>query len=177
MSHIISGRPEATEHAPYYSTYIDLITDEDILTVLEKQLTSTLATIGIAEETNNNQPYAEGKWTVKQLVGHLNDCERIMSYRALRIARNDKTPLSGFEQDDYILTGNFDERSWQDLKSEFEHIRQATLSLLRPLDKDAWLRRGIANDNEITARALAYIIAGHVEHHIRILETRYLKLK
>lgn len=177
MSHSIAGRPEATEHAPYYSLYIDLIEDNDIVTVLEKQLASTLATISIAEEANNNEPYAEGKWTVKQLIGHLNDCERIMAYRALRIARNDKTPLSGFEQDDYIPSGKFDDRSWQDLKSEFENIRRSTISLLRPLDQEAWLRKGTANDNEISARALGYIIAGHVEHHINILKTRYLKMQ
>ncbi|MBL8197238.1 MAG: DinB family protein [Blastocatellia bacterium] len=176
MSNFVVGRPSANEHAPYYSLYIDRINDDDIVTVLEKQLSSVLATLDIAIERNSNAPYEEGKWTVKQLIGHINDCERVMSYRALRFARNDLTPLSGFEQDDYIPTGNFDARSWQELRTEFEHIRQATIDLFHPLEKDAWHRSGKANDNEISVRALAYVIAGHVAHHINILETRYLNL-
>ncbi|MBI4850801.1 MAG: DinB family protein [Acidobacteria bacterium] len=177
MSNLIVGRPQATEHAPYYSLYIDRITDDDILDVLEKQIASTLFTISVAEEKNITQPYAEGKWSVKELIGHLNDTERVMSYRALRFARNDKTPLSGFEQDDFIPTGRFNERSLSDLKEEFENIRRSTLALFKHLDKEAWLRSGLANNNEISVRALAYVMAGHVSHHISILESRYLNLK
>lgn len=177
MSNLIVGRPQATEHAPYYSLYIDRIEDDDILTVLEKQINETLSTIGIAEEKNITEPYAQGKWSVKQAIGHLNDTERIMSYRALRFARNDSTPLSGFEQDDFIPTGKFNERSLADLKEEFECIRRSTLCFLKHLEKDAWLRSGKANNNEISVRALAYVMAGHVKHHLEILETRYLNLK
>ncbi len=177
MSNLIVGRPQLTEHAPYYSLYIDRIADDDILAVLERQISETLATINIAEEKNITDPYAPDKWSVKQLIGHLNDTERVMSYRALRFARNDKTALSGFEQDDFIPTGRFDERSFSDLKAEFECIRRSTLSLFKHLDKEAWLRRGLANNNEISVRALAYVMAGHVGHHMDILATRYLNLK
>jgi hypothetical protein len=177
MSNLIVGRPEATEHAPYYSLYIDRIADDDILSVLEKQISETLSVINSAEEKNVTEPYEPGKWSVKQLIGHLNDTERVMSYRALRFARADKTPLSGFEQDDFIPTGKFDDRSLSDLKEEFECIRRSTLAFLKHLEKEAWHRSGLANNNEISVRALAYVMAGHVKHHIDILETRYLNKK
>jgi len=177
MSNLIVGKPQPTEHAPYYSLYIDRIAGDDIIAVLENQLSETLSTISLAEEKNITDPYAPGKWSVKELIGHLNDTERVMSYRALRFGRNDKTPLSGFEQDDFIPTGRFNERSLSDLKAEFECIRRSTLCLLKHFDNDAWLRTGLANNNEISVRALAYVMAGHVTHHMDILATRYLNLK
>ena len=107
------------------------------------------------------------------MLGHLIDTERIMAYRALRVARNDRTPLAGFEQDDYVKYGGFDQRSVSNLSREFEQVRRATISLFRNLEPEAWERRGIANNVEISVRALAYIIAGHEVHHKAILKDRY----
>jgi hypothetical protein len=108
------------------------------------------------------------------LVGHLIDAERVFAYRALRFARGDRTPLPGFEQDDYVAGGNFDARTLADLTDELEQVRRATLALLRPLDAERWRRTGTASDNEVSVRALAHIIAGHELHHLRILRERYL---
>src|SRR5262249_48679154 len=118
--------------------------------------------------------YAPGKWSIKEVVGHVIDTERIFSYRALRFARNDKTPLPGFEQDDYMPYTNFAQRELSDLAREFEHVRQATLFLFRNLDAAAWERRGTASGGELTVRAMAYVTAGHEIHHRTILQTKYL---
>jgi uncharacterized damage-inducible protein DinB len=118
-------------------------------------------------------PYAPGKWTVKQVLGHIIDAERIFSYRALRIARDDNTPLPGFEQDDYVANADFNSLSLTELLQEYSAVRRATILLFRHLPADAWTRRGTASDNEVTVRALAYIIAGHDQHHYRILCERY----
>ncbi|MFY9559380.1 MAG: DinB family protein [Terriglobales bacterium] len=168
------GRPEPGEYAPYYDRYISLVGPEDIVTVLEKQAPETVALLKSAGPKADSR-YAPGKWSVKELLGHVNDTERIMTYRALRIARGDKTPIEGFEQDDYVRDGNFGQRALADLIEEFVEIRKATVALFRPLDAEAGARRGIANKNEITARALAYVIAGHELHHRRVLQERYLK--
>jgi hypothetical protein len=112
---------------------------------------------------------------VKEVLGHINDTERIMSYRALRISRGDVAPIEGFEQDDYVRNGSFARRSLEDLIEDYIAVRRATVSLFRNLDEVAWTRRGVANKNEVSVRALAYIIAGHEVHHRRILEEKYLK--
>lgn len=168
------GRPGANEFAPYYDRYISLIKGEDIIAVLEKQAPETLALLRTADAKADYR-YATDKWTVKEVVGHVNDTERIMAYRALRVARGDKTPIEGFEQDDYVRDGNFDQRPLADLVAEFAEIRRATIALFRSFDAGTALRRGIANNNEVSARALAYIIAGHELHHRRILAEKYLR--
>ena len=119
--------------------------------------------------------YASGKWSIKEVVGHMCDTERIMAYRALRIARGDQTPLPGFEQDDYVRAAGFDSISMSDLTEEFRLIREATLPLLRGFDEQALERRGTANKVSISVLALAYIIAGHERHHVSILRSRYLR--
>ena len=121
--------------------------------------------------------YAADKWSIKELVGHLIDTERIFSYRALRFARNDKTPLPGYEQDDYIRHASFDDCSLSELAAELESVRQSTLFLFKHLDEEAWMRRGVASESEVSVRALAYIIAGHELHHRRVLRDRYLQSK
>jgi uncharacterized damage-inducible protein DinB len=167
-------RPDASEYASYFEKYTSLVPAGDIVETLSRQLESTLSTLrGITEEQSDSR-YAEGKWSIKELLGHIIDGERIFSYRALRFARGDRTPLSGFEQDDYVAGGNFAERSMSDLIEEFEHVRRASLSLFRHLNAEAWTRNGEASDNQISVRALAHIIAGHETHHIRILRERYL---
>jgi uncharacterized damage-inducible protein DinB len=126
-------------------------------------------------ESDGDLRYAPGKWSLKEVLGHINDTERIMSYRALRISRGDTTPLAGFEQDDYVRNGPFARCTLADLIEEYIAVRRATVSLFRNLDEVAWTRRGKASENEVTVRALAYIIAGHELHHRRIVEEKYLK--
>ena len=170
----MKAKPATTEYAPYYGKYTSLVPDGDIVATLEQQLAATLNLLrGLPEERGNDR-YAPDKWSIKEVIGHIADTERIMSYRALRIARGDTTPLPGFEQDGYITNGNFNARSLADLAAELETIRRATLFLFKHLSEEAWLRRGTASENEITVRALAHIIAGHELHHVEILRTRYL---
>lgn len=176
MSTLVSAisRPQAGEYNPYYDRYISLVKSDDILATLERQAPDTIALLKPAAAKADFR-YAPGKWSVKEVLGHVNDTERIMTYRALRIARGDKTPIEGFEQDDYIRGGNFGERTLADLIDEFAVIRKATLEFFRHLDADAAARRGTANKDEISARALPFIIAGHELHHRRILQEKYLK--
>jgi hypothetical protein len=174
MSKMSTDRPALTEYAPYYGKYINLVPEGDIVTILGQQIDNTLALLGSLSEAQAGSRYAPGKWSIKEVVGHLIDAERIFGYRVLRFARNDQTPLSGFEQDDYVSNGNFDEQSLSDLASEYEHVRQASIYLLRGLGGDAWDRRGMASDNEVSVRALAYIIAGHELHHLEVIRTKYL---
>ena len=171
--HSIPARPESDEYAPYYKTYISLVPDADIVTTLEKQLQETSALLNARSEADGEFRYAPGKWSVKEVLGHLTDSERVFAYRVLRIARNDKTPLAGFEQDDYVQYGSFAQRPLADLIEEYISVRKATLSLLRGLDETAWARRGVANKNEVSVRAIAYIIAGHELHHKKILQEKY----
>jgi uncharacterized damage-inducible protein DinB len=174
VSNVITTQPETTEYAPYYGKYIALVPKEDVVATLSRQLDETLSTLRGLTEAQADSRYAPGKWSIKELVGHVIDGERIFAYRALRFARNDSAALAGFEQDDYVRAGDFGNRQLSDLADEFEHVRRANLFLLRSLDDEAWLRRGTASDNEVSVRALAYIMAGHEVHHMQILRTRYL---
>jgi DinB family protein len=167
-------RPQPGEYNPFYDRYISLVKSDDIVAALEKQAPETIALLKSAGPRADFR-YEPGKWSVKEVVGHVNDTERIMTYRALRIARGDKTPIEGFEQDDYIRGGNFGQRSLADLIDEFAAIRQATLAFFRHLNGESAARLGIANKSDITARALPFIIAGHELHHRRILQEKYLK--
>jgi len=167
------ARPEPGEYAPYYDRYISLIPGNDILSTLDEQRRQMLLLLSCRDEAEGNFRYAPDKWNAKEVIGHVNDTERIFSYRALRIARGDQTPVEGFEQDDYVRNGPFAHRTLSDLIEDYIAVRRATLSLLRNLDEAAWLRRGVANKNEVSVRALAYVIAGHELHHRRILEQKY----
>jgi hypothetical protein len=169
---VISARPESNEYAPYYGKYVSLVPDGDVLVTLEKQLPETLALLA-RPEADGDIRYAPGKWSVKESLGHVIDAERVFSYRAMRIARNDRTPLPGFEQDDYIKYGPFGQCSLAGLVEEFAAVRKSTLLLLRALDESAWARRGVASNNEVTVLALAYIIAGHELHHRKIFREKY----
>ncbi|MCM3900918.1 MAG: DinB family protein [Pyrinomonadaceae bacterium] len=168
------GKPDTTEYLPYYGRYVSLVPDGDILTVLGEQAEETAGLLNSIPESRANFRYAPDKWSIKELVGHLIDCERIFAYRALRFARNDQTPLSGFEQDDYVSNASFDSCRLADLSSELRSVRQSTILLFKHLDTNAWMRSGLANDSEASVRALAHIIAGHELHHRQILRTRYL---
>ena len=167
------ARPEPGEYAAYYEKYIALVPGNDILGALEAQRLQMTQLFAARSERDGNFRYAPDKWTVKEVLGHVSDTERIFAYRAMRIARADKTPIEGFEQDDYVRNGAFNERPLADLADEFAHVRSASIALLRGLAGDAWLRRGVANKKEVTVRALAFVIAGHELHHRRILEERY----
>jgi hypothetical protein len=170
----MNERPESNEFASYYGRYVAKVPDGDIAATLSQQFDVTHALLFPLPEEKALYAYAPGKWSIKQLVGHVMDTERVFAYRALRIGRNDKTPLAGFEQDDYVASGNFNARSLSSLLEEFAAVRNASVQLLAHFTDDQWRRRGTANGNEITVRALAYVIAGHELHHVDILRTRYL---
>jgi len=169
----MTTRPEPDEYAPYYSKYISLVQGNDIVAILEAQRLQSIQLFAARSERDGNFRYAAKKWTVKEVLGHVNDAERIFSYRALRIARGDKTPLASFDQEPYVHVGGFTERTLVDLAEEFAHVRSATLALFRHLKQEAWIRRGMASDNEVSVRALAFIIAGHELHHRCILDEHY----
>jgi len=166
-------RPEATEYAPYYERYISLVSGNDVLTTLEEASPQTVALFSSLSEKEGDFRYSPEKWSVKQVLGHIIDTERIFAYRALRISRNDATPIEGYDQDDYVRYGPFSHCQLSNLVEEYTHVRNATLSLFRSLDQEAWTRRGIANKNEVTVQALAYIVAGHELHHRNVLNDKY----
>lgn len=168
------GRPKTGEYAPYYERYVALVRGEEILDALDQQRRQTMLLLSARDEADGDFRYAPGKWSAKEVLGHICDTERVFAYRAMRISRADATPLEGFEQDDYVRSGPFANHPLTDAIEDFIAVRRATLSLLRNLDEQAWMRRGIANKNEVTVRGLAYIIAGHELHHRAILEEKYL---
>jgi hypothetical protein len=168
------SKPGSDEYAPYYEKYIALLPATDVITTLSTQMASTRALLDSIDEAKAGYRYAADKWSIKELVGHLIDGERVFAYRAMRFARNDQTSLHGFEQDDYVLNGDFDGRTLADLAAEFEHLRRSNILFFQGLSDEAWTRRGTANDTPVSVRAIAHIIAGHEVHHLDILKTRYL---
>jgi hypothetical protein len=175
MTRALSGRPEPGEYPSYSQAYIDCVEGGDILAALSAQLESTLKLLArVDDHFAGTFVYAPGKWTIKQVLGHIIDSERIFAYRALRIARNDSTPLPGFDQDAYIPFSASNERSLSSLLDEFSVVRQATIALLRSIPSDAWLRKGLANDYGVTVRGAAFQAGGHEAHHVGILRERYL---
>ena len=171
------ARPAPGEYAPYYEKYISLVPGTDVLGALESQRREMLILLCARDDNEGNLRYAPGKWSVKELLGHVCDSERIFTYRALRISRADRTPIEGFEQDDYVRNGPFARRPIAELIGDYIAVRRASLTLFRNLDEPAWTRIGIASKNEVSVRALAYITAGHELHHKRILEERYFAAK
>jgi len=167
------ARPEPGEYAPYYDRYISLVSGNDIVTTLESQRRQMLLLLSGRDEADGDFRYAPDKWSMKEVLGHVCDTERIFAYRALRISRGDRTPIEGFEQDDYVRNGPFAQRPLAELIEDYIAVRRATLTLLRNLDEQASMRRGIANNNDVSVRALAYTTAGHELHHRRILEEKY----
>jgi hypothetical protein len=167
--------PERSEAAEYYFTYINQVPAGDICETLRAQLAETSRLLeGISEEQSLYR-YAPGKWSIRQVVGHLNDTERLFVFRALWFARGFDSPLPSFDQDVAVSTAAADERSWRSHVDEFRAVRAGTSAFFDTLPADAWVRRGIASGNPFTVRALAYIAAGHVTHHATILRNRYLQ--
>lgn len=167
------ARPQANEHVPYFSKYIDLVPEGDLLRLLDQQHRETRSMLAALPAEKARYRYAEGKWSVTEVVGHLSDTERIFAYRALRFARGDSTSLPGYDENAYTPAGHFDERSLGDVLDEYTSVRAATSALLRGLPADSFLRTGLAAGNPCSVRALAYIIAGHERHHVNLFRTRY----
>jgi uncharacterized damage-inducible protein DinB len=167
-------RPDASEYLEYYGKYIDKVPDGDLLQTLRDQLDETLALVRGLDEAQGGHAYAPGKWSIRGVLNHLIDAERIFAYRALRISRGDATPLASFDENAYADAANADARTLADLAEEMEHVRLANLALFRSLGDQALARRGTASGGEVSVRALAWIIAGHERHHVALLHERYL---
>jgi DinB superfamily len=172
MATLIPSRPEANEYGPSYASYMALATEGDILAALSTQLDETLSLLSGLSEATANTRHAPYTWSVKQVVGHVTDADREFGHRAFRFSRGDPTPLPGFDENVYVDNAPFDASPLSDLLDEFEHVRRANLSFFRRLPAEAWLRSGVASNNPVTVRALAYIIVGHTRHHVNILRKR-----
>jgi DinB superfamily len=168
------GRPDSTEAAPYYFTYIDQVTSDDPLAVIESQLDGTVKLYSEISEERSLYRYAPDKWSIRQVLNHLTDTERSFAFRALWFARGFDTPLPSYDQNIGVAGAEADRIPLATHVEEFCRVRLATISLFRNLPPGAWMRRGIASDNPFTVRALAFITAGHVVHHNRIVRERYL---
>jgi uncharacterized damage-inducible protein DinB len=167
------NRPKPDEFAPYYQNYIDTV-DDDVIDALETQASAFADFINAIPEEKADFAYDEGKWTIKELLGHVIDTERIMTYRAVRFSRNDTTPLPGFEENFYVDHAHFNDRTLSGLAEEFNLLRRANLHFFRSLNEDEIGRAGTANGKQMTVRALLFVLAGHVNHHRRIITERYL---
>jgi uncharacterized damage-inducible protein DinB len=172
----MNARPEEGEFNPYYGKYIALVPEGDIVETLRRQIGETVQLLKSISESRAGFRYAEGKWSIKELLGHLSDAERIFIYRALCVARGDTQSLPGFAEDEYVKASSFDSLPFTRIAAEFETVRAATLSFLENLSTEAWTRRGNANGSDVTVRAIAYILAGHELHHRQVLKDRYLSI-
>ena len=170
----MSTRPERSEAAPYYFTYIDKVPDGDICRILETQADEALSVFRGIDDARAGYRYAPDKWSIAEVVNHLNDCERLFTFRAFWFARALTGPLPSFDQNAAIAQAGVESRSWTSHVDEFMAIRSATLPFFAQLQPEAWDRRGTASDNPFSVRALAYITAGHVAHHLALLRERYL---
>ena len=168
------ARPGEPEYAPYYGRYVALVPDGDLLDTLSRQTDDTADLLRGLTDRDAGFRYDEGKWSIKQVLGHLSDAERVFAYRALRFARGDVTPLPGFDENAFVANARFDSRALADLLAELRAVRAATVALFAGLAPDELARRGVANEKEMSVRAIAYVIAGHERHHGAILRERYL---
>ncbi len=166
-------RPNPTEYADFYANYISKVPDGDLLNFMDLQPAEFDGLINDLTDAQAIEPPAPGKWSVKQVLGHLCDTERVHSYRVLRFARRDKKELQGFEQDDYVAAANSNSRSTSELLAELKSVRRATLSLLQSLTTADTERTGVANGTSISVRAMAYVIAGHAQHHLELLRKQF----
>lgn len=170
----MSQRPATGEYTPYYGQYIGLVPEGELTEILANQLEEMTRFLTSLTEEQAKHRYAEGKWSIKEVIGHIADTERVMAYRLLRIARGDQTPLPGFDQDLLMNGIAFDTYTIAELLEDYTAVRQASLTLLRGLPAEAWTRTGMVSDNPTTARAVAYVLAGHELHHLKIINERYL---
>jgi uncharacterized damage-inducible protein DinB len=168
------GRPQAAEAAPYYFTYINQVTGEDPVATVERQLEESLPLLSAISEEKSLHRYAPDKWSIRQVLNHVTDTERAFAFRVLWFARGFDTRLASYDQNIAAVGAGADAISWAAHIEEFRRVRLATISLFWNMPAEAWSRSGIASDNRVTVRALAYIIAGHLTHHLAILRERYL---
>ena len=168
------GRPQPNEAASYYSKYIERVSSDDVVAVLATQLEETVDLLSDISEEQSLYRYASDKWSMRELLGHVNDTERVFTFRALWFARGFQDPLPSYDQEVAVAAAESDKVSWASHIDEFRAIRSATVAFFRNLPAEAWLRSGIASDNSVTVRAIAYIVAGHASHHLAILRERYL---
>lgn len=168
-------RPAKTDYADYYQKYIDLIEGDDIIKILSSLNKEASDIFNSFPQSKGDFAYAEGKWTVKEVVGHMMDTDRIFAYRALAIARGEKQPLPSYDQDEYVKNGKFYLRVLADLTYEYRLLRESNILLFKGFDQSVYSNRGIAANNEVTVLALMWMIAGHQKHHLNILREKYLK--
>ncbi|HEU4680208.1 MAG TPA: DinB family protein [Gemmatimonadales bacterium] len=173
MTGLTIPRPEADEAATFYHGYIAKVTGDNIGEQLQRQLEVLEQLMKSLDDEAALFRYEPGKWSIKEIVGHLTDAERIFAYRLMRIARADTTPLPGFDENAFVAAGGFDERPLSTLLREFRAVRVSTVALLEGLPATGWLRKGVASGHAISTRALAYIMVGHVTHHLGVLRERY----
>lgn len=173
MSHYNTGRPDSSEHAPYYGRYIQLVPETDIVLAMAMQIENTLGYLRALPGSAGNKRYAPDKWTINQVIGHMSDTERVFASRALFFARNAPGALPSMEQDDWMNAATFGIQKLEDIITEFELVRRSNLYFFQALSEAAWSRRGVASTFEFTVRSLAFIIVGHERHHLEILKTRY----
>jgi uncharacterized damage-inducible protein DinB len=170
-----ADRPTPDEHAPWQARYIALVPDGDITATLAAQARETAALLrGLSAEQAGHR-YAPGKWSVREVLGHMIDAERVFAYRALSFARGDQAELPGFEEDDWVREAGHERCDLRDLVDDYETVRAATLTVLRRLDDGAWARTGLANGVRCSVRALVWVTAGHERHHLAVLRERYLR--
>lgn len=168
------ARPDSSEFAQFYAGYVSLVPEGDLMATLTRQGKETQLLLGAVPESRGKFAYAPGKWTLKDVIGHMADAERVFSYRALRIARGDTLPLHGFNEQAWVPNAFASERTLADLLEELRAVRGATMALLRHLPANSTMRMGTASDQPVSVRAVAWIIAGHEAHHVRIIRERYL---
>lgn len=169
-----SGRPEPSEYHPDYERYVALVKHPNVVTALLVQLDDTLSLLHTISADQSSHRYASGKWSIREVLGHITDAERVFTYRALRFARADQTPLAGFDQDEWMKACNADTRTWGSLKEEYELVRRASIALFSSFDAQSWMRRGTAWDRSFTVRAMGFITAGHELNHVQVIRSRYL---
>lgn len=169
-----STRPQPNEYSPYYGTYIARVPDGDVVETLAREADGILPLLRALPESMGGKRYAEGKWSIREVVGHIADTERVFAYRAMRFARNDETELPGFDENAYVANASFESRTLVSLCEEFTAVRAATVCLFRSFTPEEWARQGTANRARMSVRAYAWVAAGHELHHVGILKSRYL---
>lgn len=168
-------KPTVTEYAPYHQRYIDLITTDDIFLFFKQQAEEIVALFTNLSEEQTSFRYADGKWTIKEVLAHIVDSERIFGYRVLAISRGEKNPLPGFAENEYVKNGKYENRSLKSLLAEYSHLSSANMVLFKSLDEEMLSQKGTASGKEVTARAILFVAIGHEKHHLEIIKSRYLQ--
>jgi uncharacterized damage-inducible protein DinB len=166
-------RPTPTDYAPPHAAYVQLVDEDDILSAMQEQSSATQKLLASLDEQRAAYRYGEGKWSIKEVIGHMVDAERIISYRALAVARGDSQPLPGFDENAYVQHASFDSWKLGDLSEEYALVRRSNIVFFQNLQPEAWDRRGIANQHPVSVRGLAYVIVGHERHHLKVLREKY----